>query len=108
MTSAASLLFSPLIRHFPVTGQVNEGRCVSNIILIEGGFLGSTLHHLKSNMKYDGAVEPSCNQTSSQISPRGPTVAQQLNMGILIQFRTKDSSDLESGTYAVNVENLNK
>ena len=28
-----------------------------NVILIEGGFLGSALDHLKYNMKYDGAGE---------------------------------------------------
>ena len=53
MTSAAKrqhLVFSSLIRGFLVTRQ-------GNIILIEGGFLGSALDHLKYNMKYDGAGE---------------------------------------------------
>ena len=44
------LVFSSLIRGFLVTRQ-------GNIILIEGGFLGSALDHLKYNMKYDGAGE---------------------------------------------------
>ena len=33
----------------------NTQGAVSNISLIEGGFLGPTGDHLKSNMKYDGA-----------------------------------------------------
>ena len=50
--------------HIFLTNQTilsdKAGQCegaASNIILIEGGFLGSTLDHLKYNMKYDGAGE---------------------------------------------------
>ena len=65
---------------------------VSNIILIEGGFLGPpSCDHLKYDMKYDGARRHHATWTVSQLSDQ--SVSSRLNMGILIQFWTKDSWD---------------